>query len=285
MRFSHVIRVVGFGGEVREVHSFAIAHAEHATRVQSPRATEEVPLKLLRPARGHISTTFAEHAARAPGYAFCGTDFGWSSIADWGVSAAQSGRVIFAGWSGRDYGNLIVIDHGNGWTTWYAHLDSIAVTVSQNVTAGQSIGVMGASGNAQGRHLHFELRINGVQVDAEPYFVSAADWAAWEAELESPEEDTVNASVVNNYTRSNKGEATHALIYPDGTARRLTGKDDVVALITAHVRVYGLKRTDGGANRNLWEQYGGQLNDNEWRRFWASYPSKMVGFLPAKEGY
>lgn len=128
-------------------------------------------MKFLRPAPGHISTTFAEHAARAPGYRFCGTDFGWSTSADWAIVAARSGRVTFAGWSGRDYGNLVVIDHGDGVTTWYAHLDSMDVAVGQNVSAGQKIGVMGATGNAAGRHLHFELRINGVQTDAEPLLV------------------------------------------------------------------------------------------------------------------
>ncbi|HWK19830.1 MAG TPA: M23 family metallopeptidase [Microbacteriaceae bacterium] len=130
-------------------------------------------IQLLRPAPGHVSTTFAEHAARAVVYLFCGIDFGWSTSADWRVTAATSGRVIFAGYSGKDYGNLVVIDHGNGITTWYAHLDSFTVTVGQMVVAGQHLGVMGSSGNAKGRHLHFELRINGVQVDPEPYFVNS----------------------------------------------------------------------------------------------------------------
>lgn len=76
------------------------------------------------------------------------------------ISAAESGRVITASyhWS---YGNYIVIDHGNGLSTLYAHCSSLAVGAGQNVSKGQTIGYVGSTGNSTGPHLHFEVRING----------------------------------------------------------------------------------------------------------------------------
>jgi murein DD-endopeptidase MepM/ murein hydrolase activator NlpD len=78
------------------------------------------------------------------------------------VLAADSGYVIVAGWSDVGYGYHIVIDHGNGYQTLYAHLNSIYVNVGTNVTKGQQIGEMGNTGNATGPHLHFEVRQNTV---------------------------------------------------------------------------------------------------------------------------
>jgi murein DD-endopeptidase MepM/ murein hydrolase activator NlpD len=76
------------------------------------------------------------------------------------VKAADGGEVIQAGYDGG-YGNSIVIYHGGGFATWYAHLSSIRVTVGQIVARGQVIGLVGATGLATGPHLHFEVRING----------------------------------------------------------------------------------------------------------------------------
>ena len=73
------------------------------------------------------------------------------------VVAAASGTVIYAGWDGA-YGNSVVIDHGNGLFSRYAHLSSVTVSNGQFVSAGQQIGVSGVSGNADGEHLHFEIR-------------------------------------------------------------------------------------------------------------------------------
>lgn len=78
------------------------------------------------------------------------------------VLAGDSGYVIVAGWSDVGYGYHIVIDHGNGYQTLYAHLNSIYVNVGDNVAQGQQIGEMGNTGNATGPHLHFEIRQNTV---------------------------------------------------------------------------------------------------------------------------
>lgn len=76
------------------------------------------------------------------------------------IMAADDGTVISAGWSGT-YGLLIVLDHGNGMVTKYAHCDTIGVTLGQNVQKGEVIGTVGITGNATGYHLHFEVVVNG----------------------------------------------------------------------------------------------------------------------------
>ena len=78
--------------------------------------------------------------------------------------AAAAGTVIHAGWLGG-YGNLVVVDHGNGLSTAYAHASSILVSVGQSVSQGETVSLVGSTGNSSGPHLHFEVRVNGVAVD------------------------------------------------------------------------------------------------------------------------
>jgi murein DD-endopeptidase MepM/ murein hydrolase activator NlpD len=79
------------------------------------------------------------------------------------IAAAASGTVIYAGWMGG-YGNLIIIDHGGGIATAYAHQSSFAVGGGP-VSQGQTIGHVGCTGHCFGPHLHFEVRVNGSAVD------------------------------------------------------------------------------------------------------------------------
>jgi len=80
------------------------------------------------------------------------------------VRAAAAGTVIHAGWLGG-YGNLVVVDHGNGLATAYAHASVILVGVGQQVSQGETVSLVGSTGNSSGPHLHFEVRVSGVAVD------------------------------------------------------------------------------------------------------------------------
>ena len=81
------------------------------------------------------------------------------------VFASDSGVVVYAGWSNFGYGYLIVIDHGFGWQTAYAHLSAIGVSCGQSVFRGGVIGAVGSTGNSTGAHLHFELSYNGAKLN------------------------------------------------------------------------------------------------------------------------
>jgi len=80
------------------------------------------------------------------------------------IRATASGTVIYAGWM-DGYGQLVVVDHGGGVATAYAHMSSIAAGTGQGVSQGQVIGYVGCTGNCFGSHLHFEVRVNGAAVD------------------------------------------------------------------------------------------------------------------------
>ncbi len=81
------------------------------------------------------------------------------------VFASDSGVIVYAGWSNFGYGYLIVIDHGNGYQTAYAHLSAINVGCGQSVFQGSTIGAIGNTGNSAGSHLHFELSYGGVKLN------------------------------------------------------------------------------------------------------------------------
>ena len=87
-----------------------------------------------------------------------GVDIGASYGAP--VWASDGGEVVFAGRNGT-FGNLIIIDHGNNFTTYYAHLSEIQVEVGDKVFQGEQIGLVGQTGRATGPHLHFEVRLKG----------------------------------------------------------------------------------------------------------------------------
>ncbi len=92
----------------------------------------------------------------APSANHYGIDIG-GSIGD-PVSTVDNGVVVYAGWNDWGYGNMIVVDHGEGWQSLYAHLSTVEVTCGQEVYSGDIIGSVGDTGMADGPHLHFELR-------------------------------------------------------------------------------------------------------------------------------
>ena len=87
------------------------------------------------------------------------------------ILAAKSGQVVTSAYH-YSYGNYVVIDHGNGNSTLYAHMSSRAVSEGQMVTQGQVIGYVGTTGSSTGNHLHFEVRDNYTRVDPESKFPS-----------------------------------------------------------------------------------------------------------------
>jgi murein DD-endopeptidase MepM/ murein hydrolase activator NlpD len=119
-------------------------------------------LTLAYPIRAPITDRFGPRGNRF----HTGIDF----PAGFGVAvySARSGRVRGAGWSPGGYGFLVVVGHGYGTRTYYAHLSRVFVRIGQRVRQGQRIGAVGATGNATGPHLHFEVRVHGAAVDPLP---------------------------------------------------------------------------------------------------------------------
>jgi murein DD-endopeptidase MepM/ murein hydrolase activator NlpD len=122
------------------------------------------------PAYGPITDGFGYRADRPAGANpfHRGTDIGAGCGSS--MYAAHAGTVIYAGWLGT-YGNFIEIDNGGGVSTGYAHVrpGGTFVHVGQQVSSGQNIASVGMTGAATGCHLHFEVRINEVAVNAVPF--------------------------------------------------------------------------------------------------------------------
>lgn len=118
------------------------------------------------PARGTFTSGFGWR--RHPIFGIRSMHTGTDIAAAWGshVAAAAHGRVIYTGWFGG-YGKIVVIDHGGGVSTLYAHLSQILVTAEAIVRRGQIIGRVGSTGYSTGPHVHFEIRINGTPIDPE----------------------------------------------------------------------------------------------------------------------
>lgn len=86
------------------------------------------------------------------------------------ILAAHGGTVLEAGWKSNVYGLAVVVDHGNGWQTLYAHCSRVLVQPGQQVTQGQQVALVGSTGNSTGPHLHLELHKDGVWLDPARYF-------------------------------------------------------------------------------------------------------------------
>lgn len=121
-----------------------------------------IGITLSRPTAGTITSRFG---IRSSGM-HTGMDIANSSGTN--IYASADGTVKFTGWYGG-YGNLVIVTHGNGIDTYYAHCNTILVTAGQQVTQGQLIAKMGNTGNSSGPHLHLEVRVNGVAQNPQTY--------------------------------------------------------------------------------------------------------------------
>lgn len=126
------------------------------------------PVRFLRPVAGPISDGFG---APRGDHRHEGVDF----PVPYGtrVGAAGVGTTIFAGYNYGGYGNLVVIQHRLGYTTWYAHLSSITTWVGEQVAGGTRIGYVGSTGDSTGPHLHFEVRHYDTPIDPAPLLLTA----------------------------------------------------------------------------------------------------------------
>jgi murein DD-endopeptidase MepM/ murein hydrolase activator NlpD len=126
-----------------------------ALRAPIPRC----PIRLVPPAATPPGDVFGPRGNRF----HSGIDYPASAGA--AVVAAASGRVTFAAFSFGGWGRLVVISHGGGTRTLYAHLSRIGVRLGQRIAAGQRIGAVGSTGHSTGPHVHFEVRVRGAAVD------------------------------------------------------------------------------------------------------------------------
>lgn len=122
----------------------------------------------VRPVPGAVTSGFGPRLHPILGYYRMHT--GWDMSAGTGtpIASATAGTVILAGWFGG-YGNTVVVDHGGGLTTLYAHQSSLAVSYGSSVGAGDVVGYVGSTGLSTGPHLHFEVRVDGNPVDPAGY--------------------------------------------------------------------------------------------------------------------
>jgi peptidoglycan hydrolase-like protein with peptidoglycan-binding domain len=121
------------------------------------------PVRFLRPVPGPIGDPFG---APRDGYTHTGVDI--PDPEGTPIGAAGVGTVIYAAYNGGGYGNLVVIQHRLGYTSWYGHMSAITAYVGEEVVGGTRIGYVGATGDATGPHLHFEVRHYDTPIDPAP---------------------------------------------------------------------------------------------------------------------
>ena len=144
----------------------AAAVSSRSATVSTGTASASIPAtgaSFMRPITGGTITSV--YGRRSSGF-HTGLDIADSTGTP--IYASASGTVVTAGWSGG-YGQLVVIDHGNGYQTYYAHCSSIYVSVGQTVSQGQNISALGSTGNSTGPHVHFEIRYNGETLNPQNY--------------------------------------------------------------------------------------------------------------------
>jgi murein DD-endopeptidase MepM/ murein hydrolase activator NlpD len=129
----------------------------------------------IAPAHGHLSSLFSRGRFH-PVLRITRPHNGIDIAAKVGepILAAGGGRVIFAGWKSGGYGNTVEIDHGYGYVTRYAHASKVLVRTGQTVARGDLIAEVGATGLVTGPHLHYEVEVNGRQVDPLNFIIGDA---------------------------------------------------------------------------------------------------------------
>lgn len=120
-------------------------------------------INLITPTKGIVTSRFGQRARNN----HKGIDIGAPKGTP--IYAAASGTVIYSGNRNDGYGNYIILNNGNGITTYYAHCSELLASLGQHVEQGQLIGKVGSTGNSTGNHLHFEVRVNGTAQNPQNY--------------------------------------------------------------------------------------------------------------------
>ena len=173
----HAAEQKEFDRVTEELEKFHQQNGDISAGVSDP-GTKSVLAGLKWPSKArYITSPFGPRDTGIPGAStdHLGVDIG--AAYGTAVYAAQSGKVIQAGWNGG-YGYSVTISHGEGVTTLYGHMSSYSVRVGNQVDRGQVIGKCGSTGISSGPHIHYEVRINGKQIDPLPYLPGyiAYDW-------------------------------------------------------------------------------------------------------------
>jgi murein DD-endopeptidase MepM/ murein hydrolase activator NlpD len=116
------------------------------------------------PVRGWISSGFGDRNSPLTGEKGFHTGVDIANDQGSPIHAKADGEVAYAGWEGG-YGKLVIIRHGNGYSTYYGHLSELRTAVGKQIKRGDVVGLMGATGNTTGPHLHYEVRIFGAAVN------------------------------------------------------------------------------------------------------------------------
>lgn len=119
------------------------------------------PSGYLRPSTGPVTSNYGwrTHPVTGSKSMHTGVDFGGKTGDT--IIASRAGEVAFAGWYNSVYGNVVILNHGGGYQTFYAHMSKVSVSKGQVVDQGQRVGFMGSTGLSTGSHLHFEVRKDG----------------------------------------------------------------------------------------------------------------------------
>jgi murein DD-endopeptidase MepM/ murein hydrolase activator NlpD len=151
-------------GVARAAGTTGAAHVHSASAAAFATALDKAqPGTWVKPVNGRVTSDFGHrwgtHHAGIDIAAATGTP----------VRSMGDGTVLKAGWNNGGYGNFVVVDHGNGVHTRYAHNSEVEVKAGQRVKAGDVIAKAGSTGDSTGPHLHLEIQVNGKKVDPRPW--------------------------------------------------------------------------------------------------------------------
>ena len=172
--------------KIQEYAEDEAAFLERKDELVAARAELQEQLQAIYDSMGSIGDYVGgEFAWPLTGYTYISSGFGWrfggtdyhtgiditgAAVNGKTITAANAGQVTYVGYSPNAYGNYLIIDHGGGRSTLYAHCSSVDVSVGDFVVMGESIAKVGSTGWSTGPHLHFEIRIDGQAQDPMSFY-------------------------------------------------------------------------------------------------------------------